>query len=104
MPIATTAASLAESTVLILHEVRDYGVWKQVFDEAASLRRTAGERTYEVLRDTQAPNLVVHLSRWTSHAAARAFFESPQLIEIRRQAGVAAPRFLYLSSVEQGVL
>jgi quinol monooxygenase YgiN len=90
--------------VLILHEVADYPAWKTVFDGAASLRREAGEISFEVLRDTDQPELVVHLSSWKSHAAARSFFASPRLEEIRRQAGVKSPRFLYLNRVAAGEL
>jgi len=90
--------------VLIIHEVRDYPQWKGIFDQAATLRREAGERSYQVLRDELAPNLVVHFSIWTSHADARRFFESPQLEQIRRDAGVATPRFLYLQPVAAGEL
>lgn len=90
--------------MLIIHEVESYPAWKAVFDAAAPLRQAAGERTYEVLRDATQPELVVHFSRWTSHADARRFFESPELEEIRRQAGVKAPRFLYLHQLETGTL
>ena len=90
--------------VLIVHEVADYPAWKTVFDGAASLRREAGEINFEVLRDADQPELVVHLSSWKSHAAARRFFESPRLGEIRRQAGVKSPRFLYLNRVAGGEL
>lgn len=90
--------------VLIIHEVASYAPWKAIFDGAAALRREAGERSYQVLQDAGNPNLVVHLSSWTSHAAARRFFESPRLVQIRKEAGVAAPRFLYLDEVESGTL
>lgn len=90
--------------VLIIHEVQDYPQWKGVFDRAATLRQEAGERSYQVLRDETTPNLVVHFSVWTSHADARRFFESPRLEKIRQEAGVAAPRFLYLQSVAAGEL
>ena len=90
--------------VLIIHAVKDYPAWKQVFDDAAPMRREAGERSYHVLRDAADPNRVVHFSRWLSIAQAKAFFESPALVEIRRQAGVEAPEFHYLRCVEQGEL
>jgi quinol monooxygenase YgiN len=90
--------------VFIIHEVADYAAWKQVFDQAASLRRNAGERSYQVLRFETDPNQIVHFSQWTSIAAARAFFESPQLVQIRQKAGVKAPKFLYLQELEAGVL
>ena len=90
--------------VLIIHEVADYDAWKKVFDHAAGIRRDAGERTYQVLRYEGEPRKIVHFSTWTSLAAARAFFESPRLVEIRKEAGVKAPDFIYLEELESGVL
>lgn len=90
--------------VLIIHVVKDYAAWKHIFDGAATLRRNAGECAYYVLRDASDPNRIVHFSRWASIAQARAFFESPELVEIRRRAGVEAPEFIYLRSLEEGVL
>ncbi|MBI5720441.1 MAG: antibiotic biosynthesis monooxygenase [Burkholderiales bacterium] len=90
--------------VLIIHAVKDYKAWKQVFDDAASIRKYAGEQSYYVLRDENDANRVVHFSKWASIAQARAFFESARLVEIRRQAGVEAPEFNYLHSLEQGTL
>ena len=90
--------------VLIIHEVADFDAWKQVFDQAAGIRREAGERSYHVLRDAGQPNRVVHFSVWTSHVAARTFFESPRLVQIRAAAGVRASEFIYLDEVEHGTL
>jgi quinol monooxygenase YgiN len=90
--------------VLIIHEVANYEDWKKVFDSAAGIRREAGERSYQVLRYDREPRKIVHFSRWTSHAAARAFFESPRLIQIRKEAGVSAPEFIYLDQLEAGTL
>lgn len=90
--------------VLIIHEVEDYPKWKAVFDDAASLRKGAGEIEYRLLAYQAEERRVVHFSRWTSLAAARAFFESPELVEIRRVAGVKAPEFIYLNEIEAGVL
>ena len=90
--------------VLIIHEVADYAAWKKVFDAAAEIRRAAGERSYQVLRYADDANRIVHFSVWTSHADARRFFESPRLVEIRRQAGVKAPEFIYLDELEAGAL
>jgi quinol monooxygenase YgiN len=76
--------------VLIIHAVRDYGAWTTVLDAAASLRRDAGERSFQVLRDASDPNKVVHFSRWGSVARAKACIESPA--------------FLYLHQLEAGTL
>jgi heme-degrading monooxygenase HmoA len=96
--------SVAHPRVLILHQVADYPAWKAVFDAAATIRREAGEREYQVLVREEDPRQVVHFSRWTSLDAARAFFESAELVEIRRKAGVHAPTFLYLDELESGSL
>ncbi len=90
--------------VLIIHEVADYEAWKKVFDNAATIRREAGERSYQVLRYENEPRRIVHFSAWTSIADARAFFESPKLVQIRKDAGVKAPDFIYLEQIEAGTL
>jgi len=92
------------SHMLIIHEVADYPAWKKVFDQAAGIRREAGERSYQVLKYEQDANKIVHFSQWTSHADARAFFESPRLVKIREEAGVKAPEFIYLDELEAGSL
>lgn len=90
--------------VLIIHEVEDYQAWKKVFDNAANIRKQAGERSYQVLKYEHEPNKIVHFSTWTSTTDARIFFESPELIKIRAKAGVKAPEFIYLEQLESGVL
>ncbi|MDW5312770.1 antibiotic biosynthesis monooxygenase [Rhizobium sp. PL01] len=90
--------------VLIIHEVADYPAWKAVFDGAAGIRRDAGEIAYQVLKYDTDPNRIVHFSQWRSLTAAREFFESERLIEIRARAGVKAPEFIYLDQLESGVL
>ena len=90
--------------VLIIHEVEDYESWKKVFDRAAGIRKEAGERSYQVLKFEKDSNKIVHFSRWTSIEDARRFFESPQLVKIRKEAGVKAPDFIYLDQLESGTL
>lgn len=90
--------------VLIIHEVADYPAWKKIFDAASGIRKQAGERTYQVLRYEHDANRIVHFSTWTSLAAAKQFFESPELIQIRKDAGVKAPEFIYLEQLESGSL
>jgi len=90
--------------VLIIHEVEAYPAWKAVFDQAAGIRKHAGEISYQLLRYDGDANRVVHFSAWSSLDAARHFFESPELVEIRKKAGVKAPEFIYLQELERGVL
>ena len=95
---------MAMQYVLIIHEVANYAAWKNVFDRSASIRKKAGERSYQVLKYEKEPNKIVHFSAWTSTADARAFFESPALVQIREEAGVKAPEFIYLDQLESGIL
>jgi len=90
--------------VLIVHEVAAYDHWKISFDQAAELRKSAGEVCYQLLRYDTNANHIVHFSQWTSLDNARQFFESDELVEIRKQAGVKAPDFIYLQELESGVL
>lgn len=100
----TTHNLITMPYVLIIHEVADYAAWKVIFDQASTIRKHAGERSYQVLRYDEDANKIVHFSQWTSIADARKFFESPELVEIRKQAGVKAPDFIYLEELEAGIL
>ncbi len=90
--------------VLIIHDVEAYAAWKTIFDQAAGIRKQAGEIRYQLLRHEMDANRLVHFSEWSSLDNARRFFESPELIKIRQRAGVKAPEFLYLNEIEQGLL
>ncbi|MDO9161452.1 MAG: antibiotic biosynthesis monooxygenase [Methylococcaceae bacterium] len=90
--------------VLIIHEVDAYPAWKAVFDQAADIRKNAGEISYQLLRYDNDANNIVHFSVWSSLDNARCFFESDALVAIRQQAGVKAPEFIYLQEIERGVL
>lgn len=90
--------------VLIIHEVADYSAWKIAFDHAAAIRKEAGEISYQLLREQSNANQIVHFSKWSSLENARRFFQSPEVEEIRRRAGVKAPHFVYLQELETGML
>jgi len=90
--------------VLIIHEVQDYPAWKDVFDRAAHMRKLAGEISFQLLRYDTDANHIVHFSEWTSLENARRFFESPELVKIREEAGVKAPNFIYLHELERRLL
>lgn len=90
--------------VLIIHEVDAYPAWKAVFDEASEIRKNAGEISYQLLHYDNDANAIVHFSKWSSLENARRFFESAELVEIRKKAGVKAPHFIYLQEIERGIL
>ncbi|WP_428659526.1 antibiotic biosynthesis monooxygenase [Runella sp.] len=90
--------------VLIIHEVEDYNAWKNIFDKAAAMRKEAGEISYQVLKYENEPTKIVHFSVWTSFENAKNFFESEKLVQIRKEAGVKSPNFIYLEQLEAGIL
>ena len=90
--------------VFIIHEVQDYWAWKKIFDTAADIRKEGGKISYQVLKYENQPNKIVHFAHWKSIEDAKRFFESPRLIQIRQEAGVKAPNFIYLEQLETGIL
>ena len=84
--------------------MESYPAWKVIFDQAAVMRKQAGEISYQLLRYDSDANNIVHFSKWSSLENARRFFESPELIQIRQKAGVKAPSFIYLDEIERQVL
>ena len=57
---------IAIQYVLIIHEVENYEAWKKVFDNAANIRKQAGDRSDQVLKYDNEPNKIVHFSAWIS--------------------------------------
>ena len=90
--------------VLIIHEVADYLAWKKVFDDASKIRKEAGEISFQVLKYEKESNKIVHFSKWTTIEDAKIFFESPKLVQIRKEAGVKSPEFIYLNELDMGSL
>lgn len=90
--------------VLIIHEVEDYQKWKQIFDDAAAIRKEAGEISYQLLKFELDAHQIVHFSVWVSLENAKMFFESDKLVQIRKDAGVKAPQFIYLEKLEEAKL
>jgi len=90
--------------VLITHDVEDYTLWKKGFDDAAELRKQAGEISFQVLKYEDCPTRIVHFSQWRSLEAAKVFFESAEIEKIRTDLGVKRPDFVYLNQAEAGTL
>ncbi|MBS0153686.1 MAG: hypothetical protein JSS38_03770 [Nitrospira sp.] len=42
--------------VIIIHEVDAYQAWKAIFDQAADMKKRAGEISYQLLRDDNDAN------------------------------------------------
>ena len=77
---------------------------EKIFDEASSMRKEAGEISYQVLQYEGDSKKIVHFSVWHSLESAKNFFQSHELIKIRINAGVKSPEFIYLEQLESGIL
>lgn len=88
--------------VEIKHQVKDFNVWKQVYDAAAPMRKAQGCVGAEVLRSNQNPNEVIVRHVWDDADKAKAFVGSSDLRIAMGHAGVIGqPEVVFLSQVEQ---
>jgi heme-degrading monooxygenase HmoA len=75
-------------TLVVHHRVADYDVWKPVFDEHESVRRSYGEIEHRVYRDIHDRNRVIVHNDFPSEEAARAFMQDPSLKDAMSRGGV----------------
>ena len=94
-----------EYVLVTNHKVEDYAKWKMAFDEALDMRRAGGEKGYQIFYIRGEPNKLVALFKWDNLENARKYFESKELEEVMKQAGVTSQietRFLEL--IEAGTM
>ena len=73
---------------IVLHRVKDYDAWREVYDGFADVQREGGVRAEEVLRSVDDPNDVLVTHDFDDAAAAKAFFSSAELHDAMSRAGV----------------
>jgi quinol monooxygenase YgiN len=76
------------STVVVLHRVRDYTKWRDVYDSVELLRKESGVIEHAVFRAEGDPDNVLVTHRFPSLEAAHNYFENPKVLEAVREAGV----------------
>ena len=83
--------------VFVRHRIKDYTVWKQVFDGFAAKRRVGGEQTYRVARLVGEPNNLCLFFEWDTAANAERFIASAELRNAMQQAGVTEQPEIYIA-------
>jgi quinol monooxygenase YgiN len=83
------------ASMLIQHKVKDFAVWKKVYDSAAELRASNGELSDQIFRDASDPNKVTLIFKWNSLANAQKWAQSPELKAAMEKAGVDGPPNVY---------
>ena len=72
----------------VLHRVRDYGKWREVYDGAAGLQSAGGVVEEAVFRAEEEPDNVLVMHRFETLDEAHAYFDNPELLAAVREAGV----------------
>lgn len=89
----------------VQHKVRDYKSWKEVFDKFAETRRSGGEKSYHIMRTEKDPNNLYLMFQWDNLDHARKFFDSPELKDTMKKAGVVdTPTINFLEHLDEGKL
>src|SRR5689334_10612631 len=88
-PHAASTQEVTEvATVFVLHRVREFGKWREVYDGAAGMQAAGGVLEEAVFRTDGDPDNVLVMHRFASMSEARAYFENPDLADAVREAGV----------------
>ena len=74
--------------VIIEHRVKDYNMWRPIFNEHSAVRKKFGEKSSRVYQDSKEPNHVYVMFEWESEQKSRDFLEKSDLKEIMAKAGV----------------
>ena len=91
--------------VMIRHRVSDYSAWKQTFDDFANVRKSSGEKSFQILQHDLDPLNLYLLFEWDNIENARKFLGSPELKEAMAKAGVLGmPEIQFLREVDRGAL
>ncbi|KRE52450.1 hypothetical protein ASG92_25320 [Arthrobacter sp. Soil736] len=73
---------------LVLHRVADYDAWRTVYDSVAEAEKDAGVTDQSVHRMADDPDNVLVIHHFNTVAAAKAFFDNPDLKDAMQRAGV----------------
>jgi len=84
---------MATATLIVRHQVQDYGAWRTVYDSVENLRQQYGCYGAEVMVDPGDKNDVFVIHRFPTLEAAQGFAGSSELRDAMGRAGViGAPR------------
>ena len=86
------------TSILVQHQVKDYAVWKKVFDSSAGMRTSNGGISTQIFRDASDPNKLTVINKWNSLANAQKFAHSPELKAALEKAGVVGAPTIYFAN------
>jgi quinol monooxygenase YgiN len=90
------------ATLFARHKVADYGKWKRVYDDFASVRKEKGVTGASVHRDAGDSSMIVVTHQFKNLDAAKAFADSEELRSTMEKAGVMGPPEIWIcEDIEQ---
>lgn len=89
--------------LFVKHKVKDYSVWKKVFDGFIETRKASGEKNYQILHPDSDPNNLFAIFEWDNLENAREFASSKELKGAMQNAGVIEqPEIYFLEEYASG--
>lgn len=88
--LSTQTTRAQEAWMVVTHEVEDFDQWKEVFDQALTLRRSVGEMASYIMNDPVDQNRVTVWFEWDTMKRARAWASDPALANGMTAAGVVS--------------
>jgi quinol monooxygenase YgiN len=89
------------ATLFVRHTVKDYGNWKRIYDDFASVRKAKGVTIASVYRDANDANTLIITHQFKNLNSAQAFANSEELKSAMANAGVSGhPEMWFGEDVE----
>ncbi len=85
-------------TLFVHHKVKDYAVWRKIFDDLTTLRSGYGCAGHKVFQSLSDPNEITILTEWKNVDQANTYAASNDLKEGMKNAGVTSqPDVMFLA-------
>ena len=86
------------STLIVNHKVKDYSVWKPLFDADKARRESVGLTLLAVGVSADDPNMVYAVFDSSNPSAVEEMLGDPEMAKIMEEAGVISePNFVWLN-------
>lgn len=80
---------------IVRHKVKNQNKWRAVFNKGLSLRKSNGEKSYKIFRNTKDPKEILGIFKWDNLKNAKKFMRSKELKEKMKEAGVSGKPDIY---------
>jgi len=85
----------------VKHKVDDFEAWKKVYEEFSKVRKEKGVVGASVLQEISDPDTVIVIHEFDDLDVASRFFESVELKDAMKNAGVKGQPEIWMGSVKE---